>query len=201
MIKSISGPINFVNRADEDLQRRWEVAGPEIAEYLEDVEKEMFGMDEVCSLFHNDDSPSHNAMFRKDYSTIIFRLIPVNPFMEEHFVKVGTNVRFTKDDYVRKIPDIGQIRCEEFVETRLTKCQKLVSDSIEKNEFTTPSKSIKKKAEIHSSVLTDTELNRLRAVVDHCPSDSEKLFAFEFTGFPEALTKDQKCNMDKYHSR
>ena len=112
MIKSISGPINFVNRADEDLQRRWEVAGPEIAEYLEDVEKEIFAMDEVCSLSHHEDSPSHNAMFRKDYSTIIFRLIPVNPFMEEHFVKVGTNVRFTKEvhDFVGKISDIGQLQ-------------------------------------------------------------------------------------------
>ena len=34
-IKSIKGPIDFVNRASDKLQRRWEIAGPEIAEYLE----------------------------------------------------------------------------------------------------------------------------------------------------------------------
>ena len=34
--KSISG---FVNRASNDLQRRWEIEGPEIAEYLEQVEQ------------------------------------------------------------------------------------------------------------------------------------------------------------------
>ena len=31
-IKSIEGPIDFVNRASDELQRRWEIAGPEIAE-------------------------------------------------------------------------------------------------------------------------------------------------------------------------
>ena len=35
IIKSIKGPIDFVNRASDELQRRWESAGPEIAEYLE----------------------------------------------------------------------------------------------------------------------------------------------------------------------
>ena len=33
-IKSTKGPIDFVNRASDELQR-WEIAGPEIAEYLE----------------------------------------------------------------------------------------------------------------------------------------------------------------------
>ena len=34
-IKSIKGPIDFVNRASDELQRRLEITGPEIAEYLE----------------------------------------------------------------------------------------------------------------------------------------------------------------------
>ena len=37
-IKSIKGPIDFVNGASDELQRRWEIAGREIAEYLEQVE-------------------------------------------------------------------------------------------------------------------------------------------------------------------
>ena len=34
-IKSIKGPIDFVNLASDDFQRKWLIAGPEIAEYLE----------------------------------------------------------------------------------------------------------------------------------------------------------------------
>ena len=34
-IKSIKGPIDFVNLTSDELQRKWVIAGPEIAEYLE----------------------------------------------------------------------------------------------------------------------------------------------------------------------
>ena len=41
IIKSINGPINFVNRADESLQRRREIAGPQVAGYLHSVEAQL----------------------------------------------------------------------------------------------------------------------------------------------------------------
>ena len=34
-IKSIKGPIDFVNLASDELQRKWVIAGLKIAEYLE----------------------------------------------------------------------------------------------------------------------------------------------------------------------
>ena len=40
-IKTIKGPIDFVNRASDELQRRCEIAGPEIVEYLEKVESKI----------------------------------------------------------------------------------------------------------------------------------------------------------------
>ena len=39
IIKSIKGPVDFVNRDNDNLQRRWEIAGPEVAEYLENAEE------------------------------------------------------------------------------------------------------------------------------------------------------------------
>ena len=39
--KSIKRPIDFMNRASDELQRRWEIAGPKIAEYLEQVESKI----------------------------------------------------------------------------------------------------------------------------------------------------------------
>ena len=77
-IKSISRPINFVNRADDDLQRRWEVAGPEVAEYIEYVEQKILKdtkpEETNC---HHEDNPSHNKMSLNDCGTIITRLLPI----------------------------------------------------------------------------------------------------------------------------
>ena len=36
--KVIKCPINFVNQADENVQRRWEIAGTEITDYLDCAE-------------------------------------------------------------------------------------------------------------------------------------------------------------------
>ena len=78
-IKSISGPINFVNRADENLQRRWEIAGPEIADFLENIENDM--RDSTSSdANHHEDSPSHNSTFLKESSVVMSPLLPLNPF-------------------------------------------------------------------------------------------------------------------------
>ena len=95
-IKSISGPINFENRADDDLQRRREVAGPEVAEYIEYVEQKIIKdtkpEETNC---HHEDNPSHNKMFLNDCGTIITRLLPINPFLEGSLVKVGTNLKYS----------------------------------------------------------------------------------------------------------
>ena len=77
-----------MNRENDNLQRRWEIAGPEVAEYLENAEGKLKkGDDTNITLPHH--NPSHNKMFMKDSAIIIERLMAVNPFMEELFIKVG----------------------------------------------------------------------------------------------------------------
>ena len=80
---SIKGPIDFVNRASDELQRRWEIAGRKIAEYLEQVENKILKGTNKNDTYHHEDNPTHNAMFRKDYATVIGRLLPVNPLFED----------------------------------------------------------------------------------------------------------------------
>ena len=134
-IKSISGPINFVNRADDDLQRRWEVAGLEVAEYIEDVEQKILkDTKHEETNCHHEDNPSHNKMFLNDRGTIMTRLLPINPFLEGSLVKVGTNLKYSEKvhDFIEQIPEIGQKQYEQFVDSRLIKCQQFVSDKIKK---------------------------------------------------------------------
>ena len=65
-IKSIKGPIDFVNGASDELQRRWEIAGPETAKYLEQVESKILKSTNKNDAHHHEDNPTHSTMFRKD---------------------------------------------------------------------------------------------------------------------------------------
>ena len=95
---------------------------------------------------HDEDNPTYNAMFRKDYTSVIGRLLPINPFLEDLFFKVKADVSYSGEvcAFVESIPEVGQKQYKEFVDTRLIRCKKLVSDTITKNIFATPAKSTAK---------------------------------------------------------
>ena len=92
----MKGPVDFVNRVGDELHRRWEIAGPEIAEYLEKVESKIVKGSNKNDSHQDEDNPTHRAMFRKDYTTVIGRLLLVNPFLEDLFIKVGTDIAYSE---------------------------------------------------------------------------------------------------------
>ena len=92
-------------------------------------------------------------------------------------------------DFIEQIPEIVQKQYEQFVDYRLIKCQQFVSDKIKKNNFVTPRKSDTKQTVKDSVSLKDADFNKLMAVATYRPSESDNLFAMEFRGFPESLTK------------
>ena len=57
-----------------------------------------------------EDNPTYNAMFRKDYTTTIGRLLPSNPFLEDSFITVGTDIAYSEEvcAFVVCIPEVGQ---------------------------------------------------------------------------------------------
>ena len=116
-----------MNRASDELQRRWEIGGPEIAEYLQQVESKILKGTNKNDTHHHEDNPTHNAMFRKDYATVIGRLLPFNPFLEDSFIKVGTDIAYSEEvcAFVDAIPEIGQKQYKEFVDTRLSDARNL----------------------------------------------------------------------------
>ena len=81
-----------MNRASDELQRRWEIAGSEIAEYFRATREQNTQGTNKNDTHHHEDNPAHKVMFRKDYTTVIGRLLPVNPFLEDSFIKVGTYI-------------------------------------------------------------------------------------------------------------
>ena len=80
-IKFIIGPIDLVNCASDELQRRWEMR-----------------------------ITQQNAMLRKDYTTLVERLLTINAFLKDTFIKVGTNIAYREEmhAFINSIQEVGQ---------------------------------------------------------------------------------------------
>ena len=172
-----------MNGACDELQRRWGIAGPKIFEYLEQVESKILKGTNKNDTHHHEDNPTHNAMFRKNYTTVIERLLPVNPFMEDSFIKFVTDIAYSEKvcALVNAIPEIGQKQYKEFVDTRLLRCKKLVSDTITKNNFITPAKPTANVDSKKTSTLKESDFNKLREAALFRFSLCAEVFKIEMT--------------------
>ena len=101
-----------MSHESDELQRRWEIAIPKIAKYLEQVESKILKVSNKNDTYYHEVNPTHNAMFREYYTTIIGRLLSTNPFLEGSFIKVGTDIAYSEEvcAFIDAIPKIGQKR-------------------------------------------------------------------------------------------
>ena len=65
-INYIKGPIDFMNCARDELQSRWEIVGPKIAEYLTQVESKILKGTDQNDTHNYEHNPTHNAMFKEN---------------------------------------------------------------------------------------------------------------------------------------
>ena len=114
--------------------------------------------------------------------------------MEGSFIKVGTDIACSEEvcAFIDAIREIGQKQYREFVDTRLVRCKKLVSDTVTKNSFVTPAKSTAKAEPKKTSTLKEPDFNKLRAAALFRPSLCSEVFKIEMTGLPECFTKKQQ---------
>ena len=85
-------------------------------------------------------NPANNVMFRKNYTTIAGRLLPVNPFLDDSFIRVVSGIAYSEKlrAFVNFIPEVNQQKCKEFFDRRLFRCPKNVSDTIARNNCVVP---------------------------------------------------------------
>ena len=79
----------------------------------------------------------HNAIFRKDYTILVGRLHPFNPFFEDSSIKIGRDIGCNGKlrAFVVCIPEVRQQQHKEFVDTLLFRCKKIAFDTITRNNF------------------------------------------------------------------
>ena len=76
-------------------------------------------------IHHHDDNPTLNAFFRKDYTTVVRKLLSINAFLDDSFIKVGKGIRYSEEvcAFVDSIPKVDQQQSKEFIDTRLIRCK------------------------------------------------------------------------------
>ena len=62
--------------------------------------------------------------------------------LQDSIIKVGSGIRYSEKllAFVDSIPEVRQQKCKKFVDRRLFRYQKNVSDTITKNNFVAPAK-------------------------------------------------------------
>ena len=89
-----------------------------MAEYLEQVRSKILKVANKNDTYHHEDNPIHNAMFRKDYTTIIGRLLLINPFLKDSFIRVRTDITYSEEvcAFIDSSLEVGQKEYKEFVD-------------------------------------------------------------------------------------
>ena len=67
-------------------------------------------------------------MFRKDCATVIGRLLLVNPFLVDSFIKVGTDIAYSEEvcTFIDAIPEIGQKQYKDARNLFLIQLRKII---------------------------------------------------------------------------
>ena len=111
--------------------------------------------------YYHEDNNTENTLFRKDYTNVVGRLLPINLVLKDSFVKVGTDIVYSKEvrAFVDSISDSAQQQYKKLIDIRLIECKKLISDAITKNNFVTPAKSAAKADAKKTPSLKESEFN------------------------------------------
>jgi hypothetical protein len=135
--------------------RRWTVAGPEvirlITEFEDDTESYTRRDRPASENRHHDQQPGVQSAFLKDVRALTAVIQDLgNPFLEESNDLLVLDTKCIMDDIVadtvRKVTTLGEDQYSKFVEERLSKCSKPVTDVLKKNKLPLLSRSTVKTA-------------------------------------------------------
>ena len=136
----------------------------------------------------------HTLLFRKDYTSVIGKLLPINLFLEDSFIKVGTGIAYSENlrASVDSIPEVRQQQYKEFADTQFFRCQKIASDTITRNDFVGPATWTAKADPNKTPKLKEFNFNKLTEAALFRLSLCAEVIKIEIAGLPECFTKKQQ---------
>ena len=182
-----------------------EISRPVILEGLKKFEKEELGVDtDMKILEHPESSIAEQEKFKKDLDSLI-RLVDegriINPFMETSSDLVTLDTGEVMDPLIARcmyeVEEIGETMCRQYIEERLKKAEKPISDTIPRAGLYTfsnrpPAENVKGKAQCSTKgqvALTTKLFMSLQARPD---SDFNEFFKYENGRYPLNISDKAK---------
>lgn len=161
MVKGSGGAVGLTE--NPSAFRRWMVAGPELARITIDFETAFTAQDDDTG--HHEQTPAVQTAFAKQVMSLVSTIEDMgNPFLEE---SADLLVLDTKDivsesvvKTVRNIEQIGVKAYDAYVEQRLVKAEKPISDPIAKQQLPLFSRPQKKNPSRSQLQVADLEVDR-----------------------------------------
>ena len=179
--------------------RRWMVAGPEVARIVTEFEQYAIKAQDASKQLHHEQYLSVQCAFQKDVQSLIAVFEEFgNPFLEKSQDLMVLDTRDIMDSSVREtvlqIEALGEDQYAKFIEERLVKCEKHLTEQITKNKlalFSNPSlKCHCTKQQIQVTALkNDCNLfSRLYISCQTRDGDLDRFFAHENQATPPSLS-------------
>ena len=80
-----------MNSASDELQSRCQTL---ICRIFKVSREKILKVTKQNDTHNHEHNSTHNVMFREDYSTVVGRLLPINPFLKDACIKVGPDIAF-----------------------------------------------------------------------------------------------------------
>ena len=196
-VKESGGAIGLTT--DPLALRRWMVAGPEVARIVAEFEEHANIAQEDGKHLHHEQYSSAQNTFQKDVNSLIVVFEELgNPFLEKGQDLLVLDTRDVMDNSVGKtvqeIEAIGEDQYKRFIEERLEKCDKPITEPIIKNKLPLFSKPMVKRPptrqQNHITALkNDCSLfSRLYIACQTRDGDLDTFFAHENQATPPSLS-------------
>ena len=199
-VKGSGGAIGLTT--DPSALRRWMVAGPEVARIIVEFEDHANITQEVDKHLHHEQYCSAQQKFQKDVSSLITVFEEFgNPFLEKGQDLLVLDTRDIMDKSVGKtvqeIEAIGEDQYKVFIEERLEKCEKPITEPIIKNKLALFSRTTVKHSTRQQNQITTLKndcslFSRLYISCQNRDGDLDTFFAHENQATPPSLSLEGK---------
>ena len=176
--------------------RRWMVAGPEIARVVKEFES-TYVEQKPNDVHHHEQVPAVQKAFAKDVQALLEVIEEMgNPFTEDSADLIVLDSKEIMSECVveavKKAKEMGECQFETYVEERLDKCSKPITDTISRNKLplfgASEKKTVKNQTQI-AALKSDCNLfARLYIACQAREGNLEKFFKHENHAVPPSLS-------------
>ena len=196
-VKGDGGAVGLTE--SEAALRRWMVAGPEVARAVNEFENCFLKKSDSGNNEHHEQKPSVQKSFHHDVESLLTSIEEMgNPFSEDSSDVMSIDTKYIMPaevvECIYTAEKVGKKQYDTYVEERLEKCTKPISDTIKRNNLALPGNAqqkVKKSADQKKLIILRNDCNLFSRLYIACQArggNLDDVFRHGNAPFPPALS-------------